>query len=70
MNFNEISDMVELLRRIAVSAFALAQEQEAKANFNQFPVSKLDFTKLLNRDIRISLKEAYSSSNFQVETHG
>lgn len=68
VDFADVDSIPALLQRIAVSAFAIADVQRAQETFKESPVAKLDLTKVLDREIVISLQEAYASDNFQVTT--
>lgn len=70
LNYGEVDSVPELIKRIGVAAFSVAEMQYAKEKLQEAPVSKLDLSKIMDKEIRLSLQEVYSGTNFQVTQNG
>lgn len=70
VNYGEIDNIPELIKRIGVAAFSAAQNQYALEKLQESPVSKLKLDSLLNREIVLTLQEVYSGTNMQVTQNG
>ena len=67
-DFEDVDSVDELIKRVSVSAFTIAQQQKARELIMNSPVAQLDLSPLLDKEIIMTAAEAYSSDNFQV-TH-
>lgn len=68
-NFADVGSMEEIKKRIGVTAFMIANQQKAQEDFLKNKASTWNFEELLDKEISMSLHEAYSSDNFQGEGH-
>lgn len=68
-NFADVSSMEEIKKRIGVTAFMIANQQKAQEDFLKNKASEWDLESLLDKEISMSLYEAYSSDNFQGGGH-
>lgn len=68
-NTIEIDNREELLKRIGQAAWMVASRQEAEENIKEYPVSKLNLRELVDKEIEMTLADAYSGSNHNPKSY-
>lgn len=63
VNFADIDNREELLKRMGQTAYMCAVRQDQEEHLRQSPVSKLNLKELENQEIEMTLAQAYSGSN-------
>jgi len=61
--------MEEIKKRIGVAALMIATQQKTQEDFLKLTIPDWNLESLLNKEISMSPKEAYSSDNFQGKGH-
>ena len=60
---SDINNMDELIKRLGQAAYAQCCVQEAQEKIDDSPVGKIDFKDVIDKELVISLGEAYSGNN-------
>lgn len=63
--FPEVDNVTEFMKRVAVAGFSIAVQQLQNEMIEEYPVSKLNFDQLLNREVHITPQEAFNNSAMQ-----
>src|SRR5210317_764540 len=63
VNFSDIDNREELLKRIGQAAYALAVRQDKEEHLRDAPIGKLNLKDLVGNEIIMTMADAYSGRN-------